>query len=113
MFSCFPNPYFSSPLLVDMVLEHALRNKLLQDMHNDTETLCLSSTSASDSTVYGLNTVSGRAIMAVGNLAIQAVERVNMMFTLRRIASELPQNGDEQKSSIRPRLLEDLLELQR
>lgn len=99
--------------LVEMVSEDTLRNKLLADIQNDTDSLCISSTSVSASTVYGLNTVSGRAIMAVGYLAIQAVERVNMKLALRRISSELPHNGANLRGDIRPRLLEDLLELQR
>lgn len=96
-----------------MLVKETLRHHLLAGIERDTESLSLTNTHTTESTVYGLNTVSGRAIMAVGNLAIQAVERMNMMFTLRRIASELLPSDDDAKSDVRPRLLEDLLELQR
>lgn len=68
------------------------------------------SRSASQSTEVGLGTVSGRAILAVGELALRGIEAVDITVTLQRISSRLRSGGNY------PGLVKDvidLLELQR
>lgn len=68
------------------------------------------SNTQSQSTEVGLGTVSGRAILAVGELALRGIETVTITVTLQRIASRL-RNGAKYPG-LRQDVV-DLLELQR
>ena len=69
--------------------------------HGDTVT--------SASSLRGIGTLSGKAIMAVGNVLIRGIEVVDIQRRLRRITTQLGR-GDADLSQ---EALEDLFELQR
>ncbi|KAH8093070.1 hypothetical protein BXZ70DRAFT_437322 [Cristinia sonorae] len=74
----------------------------------DADQLSVSRSASNSQSVVGLGTISGRAILAVGELALRGIETVNITVTLQRITSRLRGHG----SVLREDVL-DLLELQR
>ncbi|KAH8078395.1 hypothetical protein BXZ70DRAFT_660214 [Cristinia sonorae] len=81
---------------------------LLTTIKSDADELSISHTSNSATTV-GLGTLSGRALVAFGGIALRGVENVNIRLRLRSIASQAKQDADRIPRS----LVADLLELQR
>lgn len=69
--------------------------------HGDTVT--------SASSLRGIGTLSGKAIMAVGNVLIRGIEVVDIQRRLRRITTQLGKSD----ADLSPEALEDLFELQR
>lgn len=84
-------------------------DKLLRDIDADVASISLSRSSRTDSTFAGLGTTSGKAIMAVGNLAIRGMERVTIQNKLRKIGDQLKR----EESFLPLNVFEDLLEFQR
>jgi len=66
-------------------------------------------TVTSASSFRGIGSLSGKAIMAVGNLVIKGIEVVEIQGRLRRIATQLGRDG----AGISPAAMADLFELQR
>ncbi|TCD63057.1 hypothetical protein EIP91_006044 [Steccherinum ochraceum] len=83
--------------------------KLLRDIESDVASITLSRSSQSESTLRGLGTVSGKAIMAVGKFALQSIERVTIQNRLRKISEQL----QTEEGYLTPDMYEDVLELQR
>ena len=85
--------------------------KLLRDIDADVASITnsRSCSSNSTSTFRGLGTSSGKAIMAVGNLALRGIERVTIQAKLRKISEQLKR----EEAFLSPDVYEDLLELQR
>lgn len=83
--------------------------RIIDRIESDAASLSISGTSRSAGTVRGIGSVSGRAIIAVGELAIRGIESVNMRLRLRAIGVQLRQED----SSISDEAYQDLLELQR
>lgn len=69
------------------------------------ESLCSTETSSSSSTVHGPGALSGKAVKALGNLTLRAVERVIIHRRLANIRSHFPSFDDH--------MCDDLLELSR
>lgn len=76
----------------------------------DADQLSVSRSASNSQSAVGLGTVSGRAIQAVGELALRGIETVNIAVTLQRISSRIRASAG-QLVSIQD--LRDLLELQR
>lgn len=82
---------------------------LLAQAVSDAASLAVSLTTSSDgTTVYGIGATSGRAILAVGQLALRGIENAYILIRLISIRNQLRQRGD-----ISYGLVDDLLEFQR
>ena len=88
-------------------------NKLLKDIDADVASISQSrsvtGTSSSESTFRGLGTLSGKAIMGVGNVILLWIERMNIRARLRKINEQL----NHGEGFLTPDVFEDVLELQR
>ncbi|TCD63055.1 hypothetical protein EIP91_006042 [Steccherinum ochraceum] len=89
-----------------------------EDLHQLIETVSSSElssvtsrggTATSASSFRGLGSLSGKAIMGVGNLVIKGVERVDIQVKLRRIATQLGRDD----CKISPAAMADMFEFQR
>ncbi|TCD61333.1 hypothetical protein EIP91_008576 [Steccherinum ochraceum] len=76
----------------------------------DADQLSVSRSASNSQSAVGLGTVSGRAIQAVGELALRGLETVNIAMTLQRISSRM---RGTTTLSMQSADLRDLLELQR
>ena len=81
---------------------------LLADVKADADELSINRTVRSQTTV-GIGTLSGRALVVVGEIALRGVGSMNMRLRLRNIAAQLKQDAS-QVSELR---VKDVLELQR
>lgn len=84
-------------------------DRIIQCIEADAASLSISATSRSAGTVRGIGSVSGRAIIAVGELAIRGIESVNVRLRLRAIGAQLRQG----ETSVSVEAYRDILELQR
>lgn len=84
-----------------------LLDTLLSDIEDNVSTFHSSVTLQSRSTIVGLNTLSGKTIMAVGRGIIRGVDYVAIQAKLRRIRKE------QQLGLVSDRSWEDILEFQR
>ncbi|KAH8106240.1 hypothetical protein BXZ70DRAFT_1061619 [Cristinia sonorae] len=84
--------------------------RLLRDIEADAASLSTSRTfTGTNSTIQGLGTISGKAIMAVGSIVIRGIERVAIQRRLSSIRDHL-----RRREGFIPReIIHDLLELQR
>lgn len=85
----------------------------MRDIDSDVSSINLSRTnslsSRSDSTFAGIGSVSGKAIMSVGQLVIRSLEGVTIRKRLKEIGDQLALNDP----FIPPGIYNDLLEFQR
>lgn len=61
------------------------------------------------SSLRGLGTLSGKAIMAIGNFAVRGMEWLTIQAKLRKIGGQL----NSEDGFVPPHIFDDLLELQR
>lgn len=82
-----------------------------EDIARDADEYSISHSASHSQTTVGLGMVSGRAIQAVGELALRGIAVINITVTLRRIASRVRRVSAQGKLASRD--VHDLLELQR
>jgi len=93
--------------IIDVDWDYLLEER--RKLEEEADRMSVSGTSFSASTMRGLGTTSGKAIMIVGELALRAGERVGMEMKLRRDNFRLRRDNDR----IPRRLLDNILEYQR
>lgn len=76
----------------------------------DADELSMSRSASNSQSAVGIGTISGRAIMAVGELALRGIETMTIARTLQRITGRV--RGSVQEA-VTVRDVQDLLELQR
>lgn len=83
----------------------------MRDIEADVASISISrtSTTGSASTIRGIGTLTGKGIMAVGNVVVRGIERVTIQMRLRTIGEHL----QREEAFIPLEVFEDLLELQR
>lgn len=82
---------------------------LFLDIQADAELMSFSGASTSSSTVRGLGSLSGKAIMAVGSLVIRVLDSILTRLRLRSIAAQVQGTG----TTFSRATFEKLFELQR